>query len=119
MFSDAISSILSRWRPSSSSIASAISGSVSASEAVKKPSSAALELCDTDMVAPGGEIGIFPAVIPPRAAIDTSAQAQGMDISADNALHLGIGRTLPKTPNSAWVIGQTTEFLGRDGFDVT
>src|SRR6202034_1438632 len=38
---------------------SAISGSVSASEAVKKPSPAALELYDTDMVAPGGEKGYF------------------------------------------------------------
>src|SRR6266568_374881 len=36
MFSEAISSISSRWRPSSRRTASAISGSVSASEAVNR-----------------------------------------------------------------------------------
>jgi hypothetical protein len=40
-FSEAISSISSRWRPSSSRIASAISGSVSASEAVNSESATA------------------------------------------------------------------------------
>jgi hypothetical protein len=38
MFSDAISSISSRWRPSSSAIDRAISGSTSASEAEKNES---------------------------------------------------------------------------------
>jgi hypothetical protein len=37
MFSEAISSISCCWRPSSLAIESAISGSLSASEALKKP----------------------------------------------------------------------------------
>jgi hypothetical protein len=50
MFSDAISSISSRWRPSSRRIASATSGSVSASEAVKRESATAFaELSVTDI----------------------------------------------------------------------
>src|SRR5262245_32175675 len=49
MFSDAISSISSRWRPSSLRIAWAISGSVCSTEAVKKSLLWPVEALVTDM----------------------------------------------------------------------
>ena len=61
MFSEAMSSISSRWRPSSSAMASAISGSASASGAVKKrfgrtrcSASASAWICDIAALAPRG-----------------------------------------------------------------
>src|SRR5215217_7171903 len=49
MFSEAMSSISSRWRPSSSSIARAISGSESARRAEKKEFDRWLAACDAPM----------------------------------------------------------------------
>src|SRR5437868_9591763 len=62
MFSDAISSISCRWRPSSPLIAAAISGSASASVAVKNESGAeaVLELEDEEVL---GEISPPPQAL--------------------------------------------------------
>src|SRR5438445_1336605 len=62
MFSDAISSISCRWRPSSPLIAAAISGSASASVAVKNESGAeaVLELEDEEVI---GEISPPPQAL--------------------------------------------------------
>src|ERR1700729_3082910 len=88
MFSDAISSISSRWRPSSSAIASAISGSLSASEAENRPSSAVLALWDNDILVPHRN-GSLSAGDTPRNRIIPADGRKAWDISADNALHLG------------------------------
>src|SRR5918995_4863411 len=63
MFSDAMSSISSRWRPSSSSIARAISGSASARLAEKKVFDRWLAACDALM----GALS-FPGIAAPSGA---------------------------------------------------